>query len=183
MSHYDDAYYFLKNYIFTTEYTISHIVNDFNYGMMNFKWGNNKEDSSVIINILDINNNIRLGREVFHKELVYNENYKDDIKCAELFSEQQKPSNNLFGKFKNKLKYHLFAILHIVLTILSISFLKSILYFIFNLFGFIFCFRRNNTKVDLQESSTIANSNITNEKNKENTKNVRNNSKTKKKLE
>lgn len=75
------------DYIFPHKYEYAQIIEDLNYGFVEFNWGETKESSSLKIGIKDFNNDVRLKMKLDYIDLKYSDHAKEDILCEADFNE------------------------------------------------------------------------------------------------
>ena len=86
LSHHARIADILVNNVFPNNYQIHpNLVDYFNFGMVEFNWGDSKENSSLKLEIHDIDKIMRVQVEVKYKELIYNESFKNNNACREEF--------------------------------------------------------------------------------------------------
>lgn len=86
------------DYVFPHKYEYAQIIEDLNYGFVEFDWGETRETSSLKIGIKDFNNDIRLKIHLSYLELKYSENASTDESCESDFNQ----TYTLFNYFKTK---------------------------------------------------------------------------------
>lgn len=127
LSHHAKIADFLVNNVFPNDYQIHpNLVDYFNFGMVEFNWGKSKEESSLKLEIHDIDKIMRVQVEVHYKELIYNESFKNNHACREEFK--------FILPFKDFIKEKIFkrpAILLIIVFIVIVLF--TILKYLFKL--------------------------------------------------
>lgn len=137
MSHYDDlAGAIISDYIIPNHYKIGSSVDDFNFGVLDFDWGETKESSKITVGIHDINDVTRLETTVEYSELKFDDSINDD-KCEQSFNSRYKPLKEYIAYYA----HHKSVLLFYLGLIYSVYNILRFLYFILKLFFRLF--RRN----------------------------------------
>ena len=115
---------FFFDYILPNHYQIASTINYFNYGMIEFKWGNSKEESSIKLDLNDING-VKLNQiEILYKTLIFSNKHENDSECEIRFNSRIQPLKYYFKKFKESPIIITFYFFFVVLLIqLMINFI------------------------------------------------------------
>ena len=151
MTHFAPFGSIILDYIFPNDYLIGGTIDFYNYGMVDFEWGKTKEDSKLKLTIYDIENNLRIQREIEYKELIYNTNHKDNYQCEIDLTSRLKPLKHYINYYKSNPK----VVMGYLLLFMFLFFILKTVLFVFKLvfkivtFPFRLCFRKKENKVEI----------------------------------
>jgi hypothetical protein len=123
----------LCDIVLNNDYQVTDSVHDYNFAKFEFDWGSKRDDSSVVVKIIDIENVVRTHMKFRYKELVWNKNKIVDEGCNRRIKRRFKELNEYVSYYKQNF-LELVLMLGFYLLILMILFsmvymsVKMILY-------------------------------------------------------
>lgn len=143
LSHFDDDN-FLMEYILPSDYNVVPILSYYNFGKFKFNWGESKEDSSITVSIIDIDNITRAEISLEYKDLVYDKNREGiSSDCKERMGRKFKSLGQYIEYYKMNKRMLFFHSLPILMIIHFIYLIKKLIFFLIGIL--------NKRKKDKQE--------------------------------
>lgn len=131
LSHYDWDFPICDFFLPTDYYLIPTIV-DYNFGKIVFNWGNSKEDSSLTISLIDIENITRAEMNLKYRDLEYKPSNTYDNTCEEKLSRRFKTLGDYYEYYKNR---KIDLLIYLFVLYLLLSFIYRLLILILKLFS------------------------------------------------
>jgi hypothetical protein len=130
LSHYDDDN-FLMEYVLPNDYNVVPIISYYNFGKLKFNWGERKDDSSVTVSIIDIDNITRAEISLEYKDLVYDENREGKlIDCKERMGRRFKTMEHYIEYYRKNKKMLFFHAIPFLMIIHFIYLVSKLVYFL-----------------------------------------------------
>lgn len=114
------------DHLWPNRYSFLPNIDYYNFGKIEFDWGNSKEESKILVNIIDIDNIRRYGLTLKYTDLIFNNNFQDDKKCYEML-------NSRFKSLKEYIEYYWNNKIYILSLLISLGifiFIIVIIYFL-----------------------------------------------------
>jgi hypothetical protein len=125
LSHYDRVN-FIMDYFMPNDYSIVPTVNYYNFGKIDFFWGNSKEDSKIFLSIIDIDNITRIKFSLsLTKDLSFDKSKITDPLCEAKLNSKFKSFGEYMEYYYNNKYFILILVLYkwILLTIAGLIYL------------------------------------------------------------
>ena len=150
MSHYSYMTQILFDYLLPNHYQIASTINYYNFGMVEFNWGVSKEESSIQLELYDINR-VKVNQIVLkYTDLIFNNNFEADHDCEVRFNSRVMFLDDYLNYFyKNPLIYPI-----LICCVLTVRYLSNvtlnILFFLFKSILKLFksLTKKNKKKID-----------------------------------